>query len=127
VKPHCDGEQIVLHTEAPHELKVRLLQDAKALIFSSAMKEPFGLVLVEANSCGTPVIGSRDGAIPELLHDDVNGYVCDSVDEMVEAVRKIDTIKPENCRKLVEQNFSRAIMSQRYLDLYRSILSGDEW
>jgi len=127
VKPHCDGEQIVLHTEAPHELKVRLLQDAKAMIFASAMKEPFGLVLVEANSCGTTVIGSRDGAIPELLLDGVNGFVCDSVDEMVEAVRKIDTIKPENCRKLVEQNFSRAIMSQRYLDLYRSILAGEEW
>ncbi len=128
VKPHCDGTQIVLHTEAPHELKVRLLQDAKALIFASAMNEPFGLVLVEANACGTPVIGSRDGAIPELLIDGVNGFVCDTVEEMVEAVKKIDTIKPENCRKTVEQNFSRKIMSQRYLDLYRGIIAGDgEW
>ena len=128
VKPHCDGTQIILHEKATHEHKVKLLQDAKALIFSSAMGEPFGLVLVEANACGTPVIGSRDGAIPELLIDGVNGFVCDTVEEMVEAVKKIDTIKPENCRKIVEQNFSRKIMSQRYLDLYKGIIAGSgEW
>jgi len=127
IKPHCDGKQIVLHTEVSHEEKVRLLQNARALIFASAMNEPFGLVLVESNSCGTPVIGSRDGAIPELLHDGINGYVCDTVDEMIRAIKKIDTIKPEDCRRLVENNFSREIMSTRYLRLYENILSDKEW
>ena len=127
VKPHCDGKQIVLHTEAPHELKVRLLQDAKALLFPSKMMEPFGLVSVEANSCGTPVVALRDGAIPEVVLEEVNGYVCNSMEEMVAMVKHVDKIKPENCRKLVEQNFSRKIMSEKYLDLYRSILAGGEW
>jgi len=127
VKPHCDGEQIVLHTEAPHELKVRLLQDAKALLFPSKMMEPFGLVSVEANSCGTPVVALRDGAIPEVVLEEVNGYVCNSMEEMAAMVGQVDKIKPENCRKLVEQNFSRKIMSQRYLDLFISILAGEEW
>ena len=127
VKPHCDGEQIVLHTEAPHELKVRLLQDAKALLFPSKMGEPFGLVAVEANSCGTPVVALRDGAIPEVVLEEVNGYVCNSMEEMAAMVGQVDKIKPENCRKIVEQNFSRNIMSQRYLDFYKNVLAGKEW
>lgn len=127
VKPHCDGEQIVLHTEAPHELKVRLLQDAKALLFPSQMGEPFGLVAVEANCCGTPVVALRDGAIPEIVLDEVNGFVCNTPEEMIGMVRYVDRIRPENCRAIVEQNFSREIMAKRYLELYRRILAGDEW
>jgi len=127
VKPYCDGKQIVLHTEASHQEKVKLLQNAKALIFPSKMGEPFGLVLVEANACGCPVIGSRDGAIPELLLDGVNGYVCDDVEGMVQAVKQVDLIKPENCRSIVEQNFTKEIMAFRYEKLYRDILSGNDW
>ena len=127
VKPHCEGEQIVLHEKAPHELKVRLLQDAKALLFPSKMGEPFGLVAIEANSCGTPVVALRDGAIPEVVIEEVNGFVCNSMEEMAAMVGQVDKIKPLNCRNLVEQNFSRNIMSQRYLDLFRAILAGAEW
>lgn len=127
VKPHCDGEQIVLHEKASHQEKVTLLQNAKALLFPSNMGEPFGLVAVEANSCGTPVVALRDGAIPELVLEEVNGYVCNSMEEMAAMVKQVDKIKPENCRKIVEQNFSRKIMSQKYRDLYRNILVGEEW
>ena len=127
VKPHCDGEQIVLHEKATHQEKVNLLQNAKALLFPSKMGEPFGLVAVEANSCGTPVVALRDGAIPEVVLEEVNGYVCNSMEEMAAMIKQVDKIKPENCRKIVEQNFSRAIMSKRYLEIYRNILAGDEW
>ena len=127
VKPHCDGKQIVLHTEVPHEEKVRMLQDAKALLFPSKMGEPFGLCAAEANACGTPVVALRDGAIPEVVLEGVNGFVREDVDGMVEAIKRIDEIRPENCRALVEQNFTRKIMAGRYLDLYRKILAGDEW
>ncbi len=127
VKPYCDGKQIVLHTEVPHEEKVRLLQDARALLFPSKMGEPFGLVAVEANSCGCGVVALRDGAIPEIVIDGVNGFVCDNTDEMVSAVKRIHEIKPENCRRLVEQNFTKEIMASRYLALYKKILRGEEW
>jgi len=59
--------------------------------------------------------------------EEVNGYVCNSMEEMAAMVKQVDKIKPENCRMLVEQNFSKKIMSQRYLDLYRNILVGDDW
>ena len=127
VKPQCDGKQIVLHTEVPHEEKVRLLQDARALLFPSRMGEPFGLVAVEANSCGCGVVALRDGAIPEVVLEGVNGFVRDDVEGMIEAVKRVDEIRPENCRAIVERNFSRKIMAGRYLDLYRKILAGEEW
>ena len=129
IKPQCDGKQIVLHQEASHEFKVKLLQDAKAILVASNFNEPFGLVVVEANSCGCPAIAWNDGALSEIVLNGVNGFVCEkSLDAMVEAVKRVDEIKPENCRAIVEQNFSRKIMSQRYLGLYRKILdAGEEW
>ena len=127
IKPFCDGKQIVLHTEVSHEEKVRLLQDAKALLFPSHMGEPFGLVYVEAAACGTPTVALRDGAIPEIVVEGVSGFVRDNVDGMVQAVKQVDLIKPENCRSIVEQNFTKEIMASRYEKLYRDILSGNEW
>ena len=127
IKPQCDGKQIVLHQEASHKLKVNLLQNAKALLFPSKMGEPFGLVAVEANCCGTPVVALRDGAIPELLFGEINGYVCNSMEEMAAMVQQVDKIKPENCRAIVEKNFSREVMAQRYLKLYRNIVVNNGW
>jgi len=128
IKSQCDGKQIVLHQEASHKLKVKLLQNAKALLFPSKMGEPFGLVAIEANSCGTPVVALRDGAIPEVVQEEITGYVCNSMEEMAAMVQQVDKIKPENCRVIVENNFSRKIMSQKYLKLYRKIVeNNEEW
>jgi glycosyltransferase involved in cell wall biosynthesis len=109
---------IILHIEASHEAKIRLLQDAKALLFPSNMKEPFGLVACESMACGTPVIALRDGAIPEIVLDGVTGYVVDSIGEMASRVQSINTISPEACREHVEKNFSIETMAKRYLELY---------
>ncbi len=127
VKPHCDGKQIVLHTEIPHERKVELLQNARALLFPSRMNEPFGLVYVEAASVGTPTVALRDGAIPEIVIEGVIGFVRDDVEGMVEAVKRVDEIRPETCRAVVEQNFTKEIMSKRYEKIYNQILRGEEW
>lgn len=127
IKPYCDDKQIVLHPEASHDVKVKLLQDAKALLFPSQMSEPFGLVAVEAMASGTPVVALRDGAIPEVVEDGVTGYICGSIDEMIEAVKKIDRIKPEACRERTVKYFGRKTMASNYLKLYDEVLQGSEW
>jgi glycosyltransferase involved in cell wall biosynthesis/predicted SAM-dependent methyltransferase len=127
IKAACDGTQIKLHLDASHEEKVYLYQNARTTIFPSLMKEPFGLIVPETGSCGTPVVGSRDGAIPETIEEGVTGFVCDTVDQMIEAVKKADTISPQACRKRAEEKFSRRIMAENYAKLYQRMLKGDEW
>lgn len=127
IKQACDGKQIKLHMDASHEEKIEFYQNAKAVIFPSKMGEPYGLIVPEANACGTAVIASRDGAIPEIIEEGVTGFVCDDVDQMVEAVGKVDRIKPEACRERVEKLFSRQVMAKNYVEAYQSILGGDEW
>lgn len=126
VKSECDGKQIKLYLDVGQKAKVELYQNAKAVIFPSEMGEPFGLITPEANCCGTPVIASRDGAIPEVLQEGVTGFICDNVDQMVEAVKKIDTIKPKDCRKNGEK-FSRENMAKGYAEAYQEVLRGQEW
>lgn len=127
VKEACDGNQIKLHLDASQEEKTYLYQNARAVIFPSKMGEPFGLIVPEAGSCGTAVIGSRDGAISETIEEGVTGFVCDTVEQMIEAIKKADTISPLACRQRVEKLFSRQVMAKGYEGLYRKILSGEEW
>lgn len=132
IKAACDGVQIRYIEEPPQDEKVRLMQNAKCLIAPSAMQEPFGLMNAEAMACGTPCIGTPDGAIPEVINDGVTGVICKDVPEMVEAVKKIDgftthLIKPAACRQHIEQHFSREIMSENYETAYRDIIAGREW
>jgi len=142
IKPFIDGENIKLYWKATHEEKVKILQNAKALLFPSKMGEPYGLVAVEAMSCGCPVLTLNDGAIPEVVKE--GGVVCDvydvgftekgpvvnvkrdAVEAMVEAFPKLDSIKSEDCRRNAER-FSREAMGSAYEKLYRQILDGAEW
>lgn len=126
IKSECDSKQIKLYLDADQKTKVALYQSAKAVIFPSEMGEPFGLITPESNACGTPVIASRDGAIPEVLQEGMTGFICDNVDQMVEAVKKVDTIKPKDCRKNGER-FSRENMAKGYAEAYQEVLRGQEW
>jgi len=125
IKNLCDGKQVKMYPDAPHELKLKLLQNAKALVFPSKMGEPFGLVAVEAMAVGTPVAALNDGAIAEVVRE--GGFVCDNVEAMVEAVKRVETISPKACRANAER-FSREKMARKYLKLYKDILYNDnEW
>ena len=123
----CDGKQIRWFGETPHDIKVKLMQNAKCLLFPSQMGEPFGLCAAEAMATGTPVVALDDGAIKEVVEHEKTGFVVKSVDEMCEAVKHVDRIKPEDCRRRVEEKFGRQAMSKSYLSLYSQILSGAEW
>ncbi len=125
-----DDPNIELYLDADHSTKVELMQNAKAVLFPSAMGEPFGLVIIEGFSCGAPVIALDDGAVKEIITDKT-GIVCKARDDkeavslMVQAVRDLD-LSPADCRKRAEL-FSKEAMAQNYLDAYTDILNGNEW
>ena len=79
--------------------------------------------MIESMACGTPVLALRRGASPEVIIDGKTGFLVDNEEEMVEATKKVDKIKPADCRKYTEKNFSRKKMAKDYLAVYKKILS----
>jgi len=123
IKPLIDGEQIVDLGEVDLPGKVELLRHAKALINPVRLFESFGLTNIEAMAVGTPVIALRSGALPEVVHDGTTGFLCNSIDEMVEAVSKLDTIDRAACRRHVEQHFTAETMARQYVEVYRRLIN----
>ncbi|MFH1753279.1 MAG: glycosyltransferase family 4 protein [Candidatus Omnitrophota bacterium] len=111
------------HKEIPRHMIFDLIRRAKCVLFSSQWEEPFGLVMIEAMACGTPVIALRRGAAPEVIIEGVNGFLCDNEEDMVAATKKVGTIDPNNCRKHVEEHFSREKMTEGYIEIYKKIIS----
>ena len=117
----------------PHDGKVKMLQNAKALValpmLDRGYLEIFGLNITEAMSCGTPVIGLRNGGLIDQINDGVTGFLCNSIDEVEEVIKsdKVSEIDPADCRERAEQLFSRQKMAENYLTLYQSILEKREW
>jgi glycosyltransferase involved in cell wall biosynthesis len=122
VKPYIDGEQIELIGEVDHVGKNKLLGAAKGLLIWLNWEEPFGLVVPEANACGTPVIVNKRGSMPELIEDGVNGFLVDSLDEMQDKLDSVETLSREACRDYVQKNFSVEKMVEGYLDIAKKIL-----
>jgi len=92
------------------------------LVVSSSHYEGFGNAIVEALACGTPVIATNRGSMPELIEDGVTGFLVDSVDGAVDAIARIGEIDRAACRAAVSARFTVDRMADRYLDLYRSLL-----
>ena len=101
--------------------KGRLLGNARALLFPIDWPEPFGLVMIEAFACGTPVIAYNHGAVPEILADGITGFVVDDQVQAFDALERIDSIDRNNCRTAFMQRFSAQQMAQSYLDVYRDL------
>ena len=102
--------------------KQELLGGALALVFPIDWPEPFGLVMIEALACGTPVIAWRCGAIPEVVDDGVTGFVCDDLDAAVAAVERAAQLSRAGCRREFERRFSAARMAEDYLAVYRRLV-----
>lgn len=122
VTPHVDGRRITWPGAVGGEDRVRALGHAKALLHLINFDEPFGLSVVEAMACGTPVIAINRGSMPELIEDGVTGFLVNSVEEAIEAVSRLDTIDRAACRAAVAERFTVEAMADRYIALYRSIL-----
>lgn len=123
IKPQIDGKQIIFEGQVNQERKDELFRKAKVFLFPIRWEEPFGLVMIEAMASGTPVIAFRHGSVPEVIEDGKTGFIVDSVEEMEEAVKKIDTISPRACREHVEREFGPAKMAEGYWDTYAEILA----
>lgn len=102
--------------------KGEFLGNASALLFPIEWPEPFGLVMIEALACGTPVIAFRRGSVEEIIEDGVTGFIVDSVEEAVEAARHIRSLDRRNCRRAFEQRFSARRMCSNYLHAYEHVI-----
>ncbi|HET7030638.1 MAG TPA: glycosyltransferase family 4 protein [Candidatus Limnocylindrales bacterium] len=124
IRPRIDGERVVYVGEADGEMKRNLLAEASALLFPIDWDEPFGLVMVEALSAGTPVIGFRRASVPEVIDDGRTGFVVDDVEGMVEAIGRLGSIDRRVCRAEAERRFSVERMVDDVEAMYRSVIEG---
>jgi glycosyltransferase involved in cell wall biosynthesis len=114
--------------EISEEEKPDFLGSAAALLFPIDWPEPFGLVTIEAMSCGTPIIAFRAGSVEEIVEDGVNGWVVDTVPDAVRAVENLDRVDRSTCRTRFEERFTARRMALDYLRLYRRVAeSGEAW
>ena len=118
IAPHVDGKLVQWVGELDFEGKTRLLQKAKALVYPVQQGEPFGLVLVEAMACGTPVAALNKGAVPEVVRDGVSGYTFETLDDLVEGLPKVYALDRAAVRRHVVENFDVARMVDGYERLY---------
>jgi glycosyltransferase involved in cell wall biosynthesis len=122
VRPWIDGDRVVFVGEADGQAKRDLYGRARAVLAPLLWDEPFGLVLAEAQACGTPVLTFNRGAAPEIVVHGRTGFVTDDMDGMMAALSLLDEINPAECRSWVSERFSGKRMAERYLEIYEGIL-----
>lgn len=102
--------------------KMKFLSEAKALLFPITWDEPFGMAVIEALACGTPVIAMNRGAMPEIIEHGVNGFLANNEEEFAEYMKRVDEIDPAECRASVERKFSASAMAEAYMARYRQVI-----
>ncbi|MDB5562511.1 MAG: rfaG [Hyphomicrobiales bacterium] len=112
--------------EVSEEQKADFVGRARAVLFPISWREPFGLVMIEAMACGTPVIAFQRGAVAEVMEHGVTGFVVETVEEAVEAVGKLDRLDRRAIRRTFERRFTAERMAQGYVSVYRDLLDGRE-
>ncbi len=111
--------------EIPEPEKNDFLGGARALLFPIDWPEPFGLVLIEAMACGTPIIAYRRGSVSEIITDGENGFLVDNVDQAVAAVKRLSELSRVRCRKVFDARFTTQRMADDYLEIYSSLATHD--
>jgi glycosyltransferase involved in cell wall biosynthesis len=125
VRPHLN-DRIEYLGEVSHGEKVELLQHARATLFPIEWEEPFGLVMIESMACGTPVIATRRGAVPEVIEPGRGGVIVDDWRVAAAAIEDADRIAPESCRRYVEERFAPERMVRDYLHAYATLTSSPQ-
>jgi len=125
IRPLLDHPLVEFIGEIGEKEKPELLGNAYALLFPIDWVEPFGIVMIEAMACGTPVIAFRRGSVPEVIDDGVTGFIVDDIEESLQALDKIRHFDRERCRKVFEERFSAARMAGDYLKIYERLLEAN--
>jgi glycosyltransferase involved in cell wall biosynthesis len=126
IEPHLDNEWVRYVGEVGGDEKKELFSNARTVLMPITWNEPFGMVMVEAMACGTPVIAFAQGAATEIVQDRVNGYLVDDVESMAAAIADLDQIDPAACRESVAKRFTPEIVAKAYVDIYRrAVAPGD--
>lgn len=124
IKPQIDGKLVEYIGVADLATKNELLGNSLAMLFPIQWNEPFGLVMVEAMACGTPVLAMPGGSVPEVVRPGVSGYICRTVVEMSKHALEMK-LDPATVRRYVEENFSISRMAREYIDVYESALRAE--
>ena len=122
IAPSIDGTRVAYLGPVGGSKRASTLGAASALLHLINFDEPFGLSVVEALACGTPVIAFNRGSMPELIEHGVTGFLVDTLDEAIEAIGRIGEIDRARCRAVVKARFTVDRMADRYLSLYRSLI-----
>jgi len=123
VEPLIDGEQIQYLGEVTHEEKVALLRGASVTLFPITWREPFGLVMIESMATGTPVIGMALGSVPEIIAHGKTGFVCHSIEKMIESIPDAMKLDRQTCRDYVLSHFSVQSMTDEYEKAFQMVLT----
>jgi glycosyltransferase involved in cell wall biosynthesis len=123
IRPLLDGRDLEFIGEVDGRDKDAFLGRAVGLLFPIRWPEPFGLVMVEALACGTPVLALRAGSVPEVIRPGLTGYVCEREEELVAATRRLAEINRAGCRAEAERRFSPAAMADAYERVYEGLLA----
>ncbi|MBO4227945.1 glycosyltransferase family 4 protein [Bradyrhizobium neotropicale] len=121
LEPQIDGNAVRLTGEVNDETKQKFLAGAAALLFPIDWPEPFGLVMIEAMACGTPVIAFRSGSVPEVIDDGITGFVVDGEAEAIEAIGRLGELDRRKVRARFEERFTSERMAKEYLRHYEAL------
>jgi glycosyltransferase involved in cell wall biosynthesis len=124
ILPHIDDQLVRLSGEVDDQHKSEFLANASALLFPIDWPEPFGLVMIEAMACGTPVIAFRKGSVPEVIEHGTTGFVVDSETEALEALKSIGRLDRRRIRRAFEERFTSKRMTEGYLRHYAALVGG---
>jgi glycosyltransferase involved in cell wall biosynthesis len=123
IAPLLDGAGVEYVGEIDERTKPAFLGDAAALLFPIEWPEPFGLAMIEAMACGTPVLAFRRGSVPEIVEPGTTGSIVDTVDEAVTAVPRVMALNRRDVRRRFEERFSASRMARDYIGVYQSLLT----
>ena len=125
VKPMLEQDGVEFVGEIGDDQKSEFLGNAAALLFPIDWPEPFGLVMIEAMACGTPVIAWNNGSVPEVIDDGITGFIVTSVEEAVRDIGRATHLPRQKIRNVFEERFSATTMAQNYVRLYKTLLANE--
>jgi glycosyltransferase involved in cell wall biosynthesis len=126
IEPLLDDPGVEFIGEINEHQKTRFLGEAQALLFPVNWPEPFGLAMIEAMACGTPVLAFRCGSVPEIVDDGVTGAIVDTVDQAIAALPQVIALDRQKVRRRFEQRFSATRMAKDYVDIYRALIASSQ-